>query len=357
MAFSPILTSQPISYVRYNGYFRNAARETLANGEPVYFTPHDLPATGNNYGFGGPRYASPQYYGGSWHYYYYDNSPSPDNSYNGNCTWWCCGRLRETTGRNIQDYIGGTGVAPRASNWYGNYSGSKDTNANNINPGDIICMTDGGDGHVMFVEDVVGSTIYISQSAYSQRSIWNGMACLVTSFDKSEIYAGASIDMYKGLGSAYYETVQGVIHTGDAPAPQITPSISITPSSYSVTMSETEDYVDFTFDIVIDGIPGGEIAAGGNTYPGLTRIANTGWSYTDYTVSGYTYRRAVKSQTLRYTRESDQAYNITKYMYFNKTFSNGSISSTTPMAINVAKKKVPGILFLEWDGGYGQILS
>lgn len=130
--------------------------------------------------------------------------------------------------------------------------------------------------------------------------------------------------------------------SGPGPGPGPTPSedldIGISPTYYSVTMTGSQDYVDFTFSIVITGIPDGQTVSGGNTYPGLSRVYNSGWSYTDYTVSGTTYRRAAKTQTLRYYREQDTAYTTTKHMYFNMSFSTGSISTDTPMYINVQRK-------------------
>ncbi|MBO5387243.1 MAG: CHAP domain-containing protein [Lachnospiraceae bacterium] len=342
MAFTPLTSSQPISYASSRSSYRNSARETLAGGSPVFFNPSNYSL--NQTGYPGPRYK----YG-----YTYNNCPAPENTCNGNCTWWCWGRLNQTMGTSLPNMGDG-------KDWYDNYSGVKYRNANNIQPGDIIVFTDNDAGHVMFVEKVDGNTITISQSAYSTRSVWSGMACLVTTFSKSDIYQGNSINMYKDLDSAYYQEVVGVIHTGeDGPGPTpepVEPEISIIPSSYSVTMGSEEDYVDFPFDIIIAGIPTGESASGGNTYPGLIRVANTGWSYTSYVVDGVTYRRATKSQTLRYERESEGEYVTTKHMYFNMTFSNGSINTDTPMTITVEKKKAKGILMLEWDGGNVQIL-
>lgn len=340
MAFTPLTSSQPISYASSRSSYRNSPRETLAGGSPVFFNPSNYSL--DQYGYGGPRYK----YG-----YTYDNCPAPENTYNGNCTWWCWGRLNQTMGTSLPNMGDG-------KDWYDNYSGDKDRNANNIQPGDIIVLTDNDAGHVMFVEKVDGNTITISQSAYSTRSVWSGMACLVTTFSKSDIYQGNSINMYKDLDTAYYQEVIGVIHTGEAgPTPEpVEPEISIVPSSYSVTMSAEEDYVDFPYDITISGIPTGESVSGGNTYPGLSRVANTGWSYSSYVVDGVIYRRATKSQTLRYERESNGEYVTTKHMYFNLTFSNGSINTDTPMTITVEKKKAKGILMLEWDGGNVQIL-
>ena len=327
MAFTPILSSQPISYVRYKSAYRNSARENLW-GVPVYFVPFDYSTS--NSGYGGAKYQ----YG-----YNYDNSPS---SYNGNCTWWCWGRLYDAEGTYLN-------FIDDASNWYDNYTGSKSRNADNIKAGDIIVLTDGGDGHVMFVEKVDSGTVYISQSAYSRRSVWDGMACLTTSYDKLDIYYGNSIDIYKDIDSApAYQNVVGVIHTGsgDPPVPPTEDlTITITPSSYSVVMDGEETYKDFTFNIAVSGLPDGATVSGGNTYPDLVRVYNSGWSYTDYDIGGVTYRTATKTQTLRYNREYDYAYTTTKHMYFNLSYSTGTVSTDTPMYIDVkARFKITTII-------------
>lgn len=326
MAFTPILTDQTISYV-YNRqqYYTNVSRQAQwgSSTNPVYFVPTNHPY-GQYGGYGGPRYQEG---------YNYNNSPN--TSINGNCTWWCWGRLYETTGTYLV-------TMGDAKYWYDRYTGNKDPDATNINPGDIIVLTDSNAGHVMFVESVAGNTIYISQSAYSTRSVWNGMSCLTASYQKSEITQGSLVDMYRGHGAAYYEEVVGVIHTGPTPGP--TPSenldITISPSSYNVTMTSAQDYVDFTFNITITGIPAGASVSGGNTFPGLARVSNgSGWVYTNYTVGGTTYQRAVKTgMVLRYTREHDYAYTTTKHMYFNLSFSTGTVSTDTPMRINVQMK-------------------
>lgn len=322
MAFTPLLASQPISYASSRSNYRNAARESLAGGTPVFFVPTS--ATLNDYGYGGPRYK----YG-----YTYYNCPTPDSNYNGNCTWWCWGRLNQTMGTALPNY-------GDAKNWYDRYTGSKETNANNIQPGDIIVFTDSSAGHVMFVEQVSGNTITVSQSAYSTRSVWNGMACLVTNYSKSSIYRGNRIDMYSSLDSAYYVEVLGVLHTGESsgPTPSENLQLTINPSSYTGIITSSDTYIDFQFNITLTGLPAGASASGNNTYPGLSRVQNTGWSYTDYTVNGVTYRRATKTQTLRYYREYDTAYTTTKYMYFSFSYSTGTINSTTPMYITVLER-------------------
>lgn len=199
--FSPILSAQPISRVAGNNNYRNSAREDLAHGEPVYFVPPHF--TLDQYGNGGPRYK----YG-----YTYNNCPYPESSINGNCTWWCYARLLETMDIALEDYM--EPLDWQAKQWYRTFQGDKDPNADNIQAGDIIVLEDSSDGHVMFVEQVDGNTIHISNSAYSTRAIWNGYACHVTEYDRSEIVAGNRIDMYKGYDSAYYLSVVGVIHTG-----------------------------------------------------------------------------------------------------------------------------------------------
>ena len=335
MAFSPLTSSQPLSFAN-NSYYRNASREDQW-GTPVYYAPGDW-AYNTEGGYGGPRYEPG---------YNYNDLDNPSRTYNGNCTWWCCGRLRQTIGTSLP-YLGNG--ANWATNYQNIYGGNVESTATDINPGDIICLTDGGLGHVMFVETVNDNVVTISQSAWSARSVWNGMACLVTSYNKSDIYAGASINIYKDLDSAYSETVVGILKTGipgptpPTPTPTESLSIDIDPSGYTVTMGSNEDYVDFTFDITISGIPAGETISGGNTYPGLTRVYNTGWTYTDYTVIGTTYRYAYKRQTLRYDRESMSGGAVVRHMYFNITKSTGTISSDTPMYITVRAKTILAVL-------------
>lgn len=327
-SFTPITSNKAISYVSGKAIYRNAARENMTYngsvvGTPVYYAPYDA---GKNYstGYGGPRYK----YG-----YTYNNSPSPENTYNGNCTWWCWCRLYEAVGT----YLPAMG---NANQWYANYSGSKSTNANNIQPGDIIVFSDSSYGHVMFVEKVSGSTITISQSAHSTRSVWSGKACLVTTYTKSEITAGNTVNMYKNLDSSGYNiTVTGVIHTGGStpPSPGVSPSVSVAPVSRSVIVHENMSYVDMDFTITVTGIPQDENATNAISFSSnCYRYAyTTSWTYTNYTQNGTTYRRAERSLTVRYDRLYDYAYNDTAYMYYIKTFTNGSVNSTTPMYITI----------------------
>lgn len=347
MAFTPILQDLAISGIRYNTNFRNAYRENEINAQPVYFTPSYY---GDINGYPGARYKR------GFTYY---NCPTPESYYNGNCTWWCCGRLQDALGTRLADYMNPS--IDDAKYWYDNYTGTKYRNANNIMPGDIIVFSDSGEGHVMFVESVSGDTIYISHSAYSTRSFWNGYACRVGNYQKNEIRYGNSVNIYSGRDSAYYCDVVGVIHTGqDSPTPPEpgteTPKVTVSPSSYVKTIDSEEDYVDFPFTVVVEGIPDGYTASGSNTYPGLDRVYNTGWSYYSYVIDGVTYQKATKQQTLRYYREDTAPYVTTKYMYYSFNYPNGSASSTTPMTITVERKRGgKRIMMIKWDGTDVQI--
>lgn len=318
MAFTPILNNQPISYVISNTHYRNSARETLAGGTPVFFVP--TTATLNDYGFGGPKYQ----YG----YTYYNSS----SNIHGNCTWWCWGRLYEAMGTMLPNY-------GDAFNWYSRYSGSKETNANNIQAGDIIVFSDSAVGHVMFVEKVSGNTVYISHSAYSTRSVWSGRACMVNNYQKSELSQGNAIDMYKNVDSPYYVTVIGILHTGGStpPTPGTTPSVTVTPASYTSTLTSTDSYIDFNFTITVTGIPEDENANSGISFSSnCYRYAYTSnWTYTTYTSGGVTYKTGVRSLIVRYDRLHDYAYTDNAYMYYIKSFSNGSVNSTTQMKITI----------------------
>ena len=211
-SFTPILSNQPLSYA-FNkpSCFRNTYREDQF-GSPVYFVP---PEGWTGYGEGGPKYR--------WGYNY-DNSPS---TYLGNCTWWCLGRMLDC------GYVGDVQFTiTDAKNWYDRYDGSKDTNINNLQEGDVIVFETNSDpsleGHVMFVEQISGTNVTISESAYSQRSVWVDKSCLVTTYTKTQLSYGAIVDMYKDLDSPYYERVIGYIHTNERmPSPPPTPSLDI----------------------------------------------------------------------------------------------------------------------------------
>jgi len=305
----------------------------------TYYTERRIPAQPD----GTPTY---------WQYFYSgDYSYSTTGAHTGNCTWYAMGRSAEIAGRNIYSEFAGS---YEAQNWGSIWIGNPAQTSGSVSwqPGDILIWSNnaGTFGHVEVVEIVNGNYLTISYSAYSgtdpqedngtffntrrrSKPTWGDPASVTSESDSRFI---------RNSGATYFLTNEfliGVIHNPyyePGPSPSENLDISISPSSYTVTMSASQTYVDFTFNITITGIPAGATVSGGNTYPGLSRVYNTGWSYTDYTVGGVTYQRATKTQTLRYTREYNYAYSITKHMYFNLSFSTGTVSTDTPMYITVA---------------------
>lgn len=309
-----------------------------------------------------PRYTKPDpnsaYYSTYDRFYWLDVEP-----YGGNCTGYAYGRFNECAGRSLYSEFYITHSPADAKYWiYNTWPDQTYTSGTiNLHLGDILVWGSAtGFGHVEVVEAINGNTITTSGSIWG--STYGTSMEFYTRTISYPSWNTAMGRIYHNDGSYtdYGNPFIGYIHNkyvepGPGPEPE-EPTIYISPSSYTKTMGAEEDHVDFPFTITIEGIPVGESASGGNTYPGLSRVANTGWSYSSYVVDGVIYQRATKSQTLRYTRESDGEYSVTRHMYFNMTFSNGSISSDTRMVINVEKKKAKGVLFLEWDGATVMIL-
>lgn len=305
----------------------------------TYYTERRIPAQPD----GTPTY---------WQYFYSgDYSYSTTGAHTGNCTWYAMGRSAEIAGRNIYSEFAGS---YEAQNWGSIWIGNPAQTSGSISwqPGDILIWSNnaGTFGHVEVVEIVSGNYLTISYSAYSGSDPQSENGTFFNTRRRSKPYWGdpASVTsesdsrFIRNSGATYFLTNEfliGVIHNPyyePGPSPSENLDISISPSSYTVTMSASQTYVDFTFNITITGIPAGATVSGGNTYPGLSRVYNTGWSYTNYTVGGVTYQRATKTQTLRYNREHSYAYTTTKHMYFNLSFSTGTVSTDTPMYITVA---------------------
>lgn len=282
-------------------------------------------------------------------YYGSYNSYNRFSSYGneGNCTWYAYGRTGEIAGRNIYNDFYITQAPGNGKDWiynswpsYTHTSGSID-----LQLGDILVWGGGRHGHVEVVEAISGNNITTSYSISGDnwsKSRYFAVRTITKPSWGSEL---GWVEYNDGSSSYLRNTFIGYIHNkyaGDSPTP--TPSedleLTINPGSYSAVMTGSQDYVDFQFNVILTGIPAGESASGNNSFPGLSRVQNTGWSYTDYTVDGVTYRRAVKTQTLRYYREQDTAYTTTKYMYYSFSYSTGSINSTTPMYINVLEKDI-----------------
>lgn len=281
-------------------------------------------------------------------YYGSYNSYNRFSSYGneGNCTWYAYGRTGEIAGRNIYNDFYITQSPGNGKDWiyntwpsYTHTSGSID-----IQLGDILVWGGGYFGHVEVVEAINGNTLVTSYSISGDtwaKSRYFGTRTI--SKPSWGSYLG-TVQYNDGTTGYLTNTFIGYIHNKYVTDPTPTPSenleLTISPGSYSGVISSTETYIDFQFNITLTGIPAGESASGNNTYPGLSRVQNTGWSYTDYTVNGVTYRRATKTQTLRYTREYDTAYTTTKYMYYSFSYSTGTINSTTPMYITVLERSI-----------------
>lgn len=304
-----------------------------------------------------PRYSKPNpdspYYSTYDRFYWLDVKP-----YGGNCTGYAYGRFNEVAGRSLYNEFYITHSPADAKYWiYNTWPDQTHTSGSiDIQLGDILVWgSSTGFGHVENVEAINGNTITTSGS------IWGSTYGRSTEFYTRNIAypswgsAMGSIVHNDGSSSYYSNPFIGYIHNkyvepgpGPGPTPSEDLDISISPSSYSVTMRSDADYVDFTYNITVTGVPAGESVSSGNTYPGLSRVQNTGWSYTDYTVSGVTYRRATKTQTLRYEREHSYAYTITKHMYYNLSFSTGTVSTDTPMYINVEASSAGGDYLYYW---------
>ena len=299
------------------------------------------------------------YGAGAWSIYYWNASYNPGATFQlcmANCTTYAYGRVREnglpipvTQFRNANNwhYYVNTSAGWTLLNYSSGMA---------LQPGDIL---EWSANHVAVVESN-GTDPWVSGSWYtgddgtaaSDRS-YLGMGGSTLQDVSNWMVANASRRFYRyermtsvnstAGGGAY--PVYVIRYNGSSPSTE-TPDVTVSPSSYNTVMSSDNDYVDFVFNVTVTGIPAGYTATGNNTYPGLDRVYNTGWSYTDYVVDGVTYRRATKTQTLRYYREQDTAYTVTKYMYYSFSYPNGSASSTTPMTIAVQAKATDDLLLI-----------
>ena len=290
-----------------------------------------------------------------WQYFYSgDYTYTNTGAHTGHCTWYAMGRSAEIANLNLYDEFRGS---YDAQNWNSIWIGNPAITSGTIDYklGDILVYStsSGTSGHVEIVEEINGNVLTISYSAYSSSTPQSDYGTFFGTRKRTKMAFGDSASssnepdsVYtRNNGNTYYMTNEyliGVIHNPyaeDTPTPSTEDlEIFIEPSAYSVVMDRDEDYEDFTFTIVISGIPSGETVSGGNSYPDLVRVYNSGWSYTDYVIDGTTYRRATKTQTLRYNREYNYEYITTKYMYFNLSYSTGTINTSTPMYINVKAK-------------------
>lgn len=291
-----------------------------------------------------PRYTQPtdfSTYYGSW------NSYNRFSSYGseGNCTWYAYGRTGEIAGRNIYNDFYCTQPPGDGKDWiynswpsYTHTSGSID-----LQPGDILVWGGGRHGHVEVVESISGNNITTSYSisgdTWAKSMFFNTRTISKPTWGS---YLG-TVEYNDGTSAYLTNTFIGYIHNkyvDVGPTPTDTPTVSVSPSSANGVISSTDDYIDFSFTVTVSGIPENETASSGFSFSNCYRYQyTTGWNYTTYTSGGVTYQTATRSLIVRYDRQHDYAYTDTAYMYWNKTFSNGSVSSTTPMTITVLEKE------------------
>ena len=84
----------------------------------------------------------------------------------GGCTWWASGRSVMVGGKS---WSGGG----NAANWFGTFGGvsSGEASASDFEAGDLLDFSDGA-GHVLFIEDISGDTMYVSESAAGSNNKW-----------------------------------------------------------------------------------------------------------------------------------------------------------------------------------------
>lgn len=248
----------------------------------------------------------------------------------GECTWYAYWRVQEGgyTPPCWQSGSGssGTGKYRNAAEWLDHYRNPWVTKSTSYTPvaGDIaVFNTADGFGHVCVIESVSGSTAMISDYNISL----------------NHTFSYRSWTIGGGIGST--GTLLGYLHypssTPPGPTPTTTPSVTFSPSSYTQTMTGDENYIDFNYTITVTGIPNDDNANSGISFSSnCYRYAYTSnWVYTTYTVSGVTYKTGTRSLIVRYDRLHDYAYTANAYMYYQKTFSNGSVDESTRMRITI----------------------
>ena len=263
----------------------------------------------------------------------------------GNCTWYAYGRTGEIANRNIYNEFYITQSPGNGKDWiyntWQNYTHTSGTI--DLHLGDILVWGGGTYGHVEVVEGISGNSITTSYSIAG--TTWANSMYFGTRVITKPSWGSYLGTVYHNDGSSSYltNTFIGYIHNpyvnGGGGGGE-TPTVSVSPSSANGVISSTDDYIDFNFTITVSGIPENEDATNGFSFSNCYRYQyTTGWIYTTYTSGGNTYKTATRSLIVRYDRQHDYAYSDTAYMYWNKTFSNGSVSSSTKMTITIQEKE------------------
>lgn len=306
----------------------------------------------------------------------------------GNCTWFAFGE----TSRIVQECLGNESYniqyesgnefmtyGPNALLWisnahskgawntYGDTRGNYNPSSSsmygtqiNVQAGDILCYwSSDGYGHVEVVERIDGNNVYCSGSkarASQPAVLYYSRIVVKSQFTVGRQHTFSGKDADGNIITWSNDYFQGVIRnpyvsdspTPPTPTPGEEPAVTVYPSSYDSIMLDSEDYLNFNFTIVVTGIPSGEDARDAISFStNCYRYAyTTGWSYTEYVIDGVTYQSAQRSLIVRYDRLHNTAYTDTAYMYYRKTFSNGSVNSSTPMRIQIRAKSSAGKAYL-----------
>ena len=306
------------------------------------------------------------YGAGTWSKYYWNPSYNPAATFDlcmANCTTYAYGRVRENGLPAPVTRIRNANFWHTVVNTSAGWSLLNYSQGMSLKPGDIL---EWSAVHVAVVE-TYGTNPSVSGSWYTGDDGTAGS-------DRSTAVMGntlASVSnwMVSHCPNRFYHYVSMTKENSDAgggaypvyvlrydgstpPSPGgDEPEVTVSPSSASGTMDANDNYIDFNFTITVTGIPEGEnandaISFSSNCY----RYAyTTGWQYTEYTSGGATYRTGVRSLIVRYERLHDYAYTDTAYMYYRKTFSNGSVNSTTRMNISIeASGEDPDIVIMNF---------
>ncbi|MBQ0112039.1 MAG: hypothetical protein KBT03_02820 [Bacteroidales bacterium] len=203
MKFQPILEDKPIQFAFDNRkYFINEARSKAFGGDTFFFPPT---YTLDQLGCGG-------------YYYTYGYPYSAKKGKKSNCTY-VAGCLHYWRTGQIEKSVIGSAVSI-FDRYKGRKSGGKLDNTyigNSLQEGDWLIFSDNkdlsGDGHIVTIERIKDGIVRVSEGAYSDKSIYEGKACIVYDLNLNDMYTGKRLTLRPKM--PYSEYLRGVCHTGD----------------------------------------------------------------------------------------------------------------------------------------------
>lgn len=217
MKFEPILEDLPISYAfNHRDIFINEARSKKFGGDTFFFPPN---YSIDQLGCGG-------------YYYTYGYPYSAKKGKKSNCTY-VAGCFHLLRSGKLETCVLGTAVGI-----FDRYKGRKDGGkldntyiGGTLQVGDWLIFADNkdlsGDGHIVTIEQIKDGIIRVSEGAYSDKSIYEGKACIVYDLNLKDMYTGKKLTLRPKM--PYSEILRGVCHTGDV---------------YDKPTYEVEDYQD-----------------------------------------------------------------------------------------------------------------